>query len=293
MSDSPKNTESYARPETGTSVVDPTLVRLVPPFRGDERGRAYVLARPDAQIVKQLVQPKLHDWLTSPLLEFDLMPDQYWLPPLAGMKPGDFTRMPWRSLIIHQKSEMICRARKCALGEHDEFLGRRVDDLVELEWWSGPRPVGSAFINNETAFLEECIWHDDGTILEYLINKCAAIVRYLSICNEHVVEVTQDEGTITPRQAKTARRKPWLSPATRRIILLDPLKARQYGHRIDRGGTHASPHPHQRLGHWANLRHERYKNKRGERIWVKPAWVGDREWVFEGNRYRVLSGAPQ
>lgn len=118
--------------------------------------------------------------------------------------------------------------------------------------------------------------------------QCTELMRYLTSCPEHLVEVAR-EAPPTPREIKTRKTKPWASPLFRRVILLDPTKATLYGHRIDRGGAHASPHPHQRRGHWATLRADRYGDNRGKQVWRRPAWVGDREWVFEGNRYKVVT----
>lgn len=121
---------------------------------------------------------------------------------------------------------------------------------------------------------------------------CAAVaIQYLSQCPEHLVEVrsigTQQDAHLRRKAAKTAQKKPWLREGLPSIILLDPTQAKAYGHRINRGGSHASPIPHQRRGHWRHLKADRFKSKRP--VWVRPAWIGDKEWVFNGNTYKVLS----
>lgn len=143
------------------------------------------------------------------------------------------------------------------------------------------------------------IIHEDGgrkENVEIMIRMISTTVslaawhcRYLAQCPEQLIEITPaPDAKRRRRAAKTAKKKPWLREDRPHIILLDPTKARQYGHRIDRGGTHASPIPHQRLGNWATLKHEKYGKRRGEKIWRPPTWVGDKEWVFRGSRYRVL-----
>jgi len=53
-------------------------------------------------------------------------------------------------------------------------------------------------------------------------------------------------------------------------------------------GTHASPIPHLRSGHWRKLKHERFK-KRGEFIWVKDTTVGgELTWEHQNTFYRVI-----
>jgi hypothetical protein len=60
--------------------------------------------------------------------------------------------------------------------------------------------------------------------------------------------------------------------------------------RRDPDGTHASPIPHHRRGHWMRLadrcRHARLMGK--EKVFVKPTIVGDPKWESEKNFYEVL-----
>ena len=85
-------------------------------------------------------------------------------------------------------------------------------------------------------------------------------------------------------------KKPWLREDLPSIVLLDPNKPKTFREHTTPIGTHASPTPHQRLGHYANLRSEKFKNKKGQRIWRKGTWVGDEEWVFNGRHYKLLKG---
>lgn len=72
--------------------------------------------------------------------------------------------------------------------------------------------------------------------------------------------------------------------------ILDPEAVRTvYSKRTDLGGTHASPVLHLRRGHKVTLRSERYKFRRGEVIYRRPTWVGDRECEVGKLRYRVVS----
>lgn len=92
-------------------------------------------------------------------------------------------------------------------------------------------------------------------------------------------------------RGKTRWKAPWCLTSLPRAVVLDgdraPTDARS-------GGTSFAPtdrevRPHRRRGHYKTLRSERFKHKRGERVWVRPAWVGPREWVLGGTTYRVVT----
>lgn len=110
---------------------------------------------------------------------------------------------------------------------------------------------------------------------------------FLSCNDAHYVEVKASTDTNMPMQA---RKKPWIRPDLPKLIMLERGAAIKYGHRVDRGGTHAAPEPHARRGNWAQLRSPKFKHKLGQRVWRKPSWVGDKEWVWQGQTYRVLDG---
>ena len=117
-----------------------------------------------------------------------------------------------------------------------------------------------------------------------------AAFSYLEETDEHLVEVRPPpitEPRMKRKAAKTKRLFPWLDQNAPRVILLDPSK--QYpSHGRSFRGTHAPPIPHQRRAHWRTLRSERYGKRRGERVRVRSAWIGDREWIHRGSVYHVL-----
>jgi hypothetical protein len=117
-------------------------------------------------------------------------------------------------------------------------------------------------------------------------------LNYFTTTDKHLVKVFPTAKP-TKREQKTAKLKPWLRTDYPRIILLDSTSAKQYGHggNTDSGRTHASPRIHQRRGHWRTLLNERFKSDEDgapRKIWVRPAWVGEREWNYAGNTYKVL-----
>ena len=87
------------------------------------------------------------------------------------------------------------------------------------------------------------------------------------------------------REEKTERLKPWVAPRRETYIIIDPERARDYGHPSgelpDTLGHHASPIPNARRGHWRKLAPDR-------KTWVRPAWIGVREWQHEGQSYKIL-----
>jgi len=104
----------------------------------------------------------------------------------------------------------------------------------------------------------------------------------------HMVRVRQD---LPPernhKNAKAAAKRPWIREGLPTYILIDPDRVADY--RPAGGttsGTHLSPRPHERRGHWRQLRAERYREKK--LMWIKPAWIGDTEWTCEGQTYKVV-----
>jgi len=76
----------------------------------------------------------------------------------------------------------------------------------------------------------------------------------------------------------------------RYIVLDKDAVIKRYKMRKDHGATHASPAPHLRRGHFMTLSHDRYVNLKGQRIPVRPSWVGSREWTGgRGLKYKVVS----
>jgi hypothetical protein len=86
------------------------------------------------------------------------------------------------------------------------------------------------------------------------------------------------------REEKTERLKPWVAQRRRAFIMIDPARAGDYVHpsstRPESPGHHASPVLHPRRGHWRHLAADR-------KTWVRPAWVGAREWQYERRTYRI------
>jgi hypothetical protein len=132
--------------------------------------------------------------------------------------------------------------------------------------------------------------------LKHYIYLMLGTLAYLTQSDEYLVEVTPQAPRLSVDKQKQHEKKPSLREDLPHFILLDPARVAEYGHpsaqKPGQKGSHASPHPHTRRGHWAMLRHERFARDdegRPRRVWRKQAWVGATEWT-DGlhQRYRVL-----
>lgn len=110
------------------------------------------------------------------------------------------------------------------------------------------------------------------------------LMNYLKYGDKHLVEVTPSK----PPKKNSAlhKKRPWAGATGPRILLLDRMPTTQ-----SKGtGTHASPKPHRRRGHWKTLRHPRYRHhpQYQQKIYCKPSFVGPRQVSYEGNIYRLV-----
>ena len=111
------------------------------------------------------------------------------------------------------------------------------------------------------------------------------LMRYIKYGDKHAVEVVSEK---PPKAAKSiiSRNRPWLAAKGPRVLLLDRMPTTQG----PGTGTHASPKPHRRRGHWKTLSHPRYRHhpQYQKKIYVKPSFVGPRQTTYEGNIYRLV-----
>lgn len=71
--------------------------------------------------------------------------------------------------------------------------------------------------------------------------------------------------------------------------ILEPSKIREIMHiKTPPAGSHRSPIPHERSGHFRTLRHPKYGENVGKTVWIKPVWVGDSESIVGNKFYKVI-----
>jgi len=123
-------------------------------------------------------------------------------------------------------------------------------------------------------------------ISEHVLGCCLKLMTYMKYGEKHAVEkfpAKEKKKAVGP----LAEKRPWLNASGPHILLLDRLPSTQKPHQ---GGTHASPKPHRRRGHWKTLNHPRYRRhpQYQKKIFVKPSFVGPKQVSYEGNIYRLV-----
>jgi len=115
------------------------------------------------------------------------------------------------------------------------------------------------------------------------IQTVQAMHLWLKESDKHPVEVTPVK---KPVLSPLNKDKPWRRATGPRILFLDRMPTTQ----AENTGTHASPKPHRRRGHWRELSHPRYRHhpQYKQKIWVKPSFIGPEQAVYDGNLYRLI-----
>ena len=115
------------------------------------------------------------------------------------------------------------------------------------------------------------------------IQTVQAMHVWLKESDRHPVEVMPVK---QPKLSPLNKDKPWRRATGPRILFLDRMPTTE----AESTGTHASPKPHQRRGHWRELSHPRYRHhpQYKQKIWVKPSFIGPEQAEYEGNLYRLI-----
>ncbi len=113
-------------------------------------------------------------------------------------------------------------------------------------------------------------------------------VIYINYPAHIIIEETPQLTTKEQRQRDKAKKpiSAFIRKPRVRVVTLEQLKIMRHA---GGAGTHASPIPHQRIGHWRTLKSEKFINKRFQRIWINDMQVGDLSWSDERTTYRVIS----
>lgn len=113
----------------------------------------------------------------------------------------------------------------------------------------------------------------------------ALILAMISHPSNYIVK---ESPQLTPREARrieSGKRFPDAKRPRYIIVDHDVLVGMQKP-----AGTHASPIPHRRRGHWMRLSERcRHAKERGlEKVFVRDCYVGNRDFIVSGRRYQVL-----
>jgi len=118
-----------------------------------------------------------------------------------------------------------------------------------------------------------------------ITERSQLIWYYAKYGDKHIVEVVPTK-TKTQKKSALHKNRPWTTASGPHILFLDRMPTTQK----EGTGTHASPKPHRRRGHWKTLNHPRFRHhpQYQQKIYVKPSFVGPRQTTYEGNIYRLV-----
>lgn len=121
------------------------------------------------------------------------------------------------------------------------------------------------------------------------MKETASILEQLTAISHpqnYIVRVTPNLTPREHRQVGAGEPRP-MRKAPHFIVVDHDILVRMSG---DHYGTHASPVPHERRGHWRRLaercRHAKLSGK--EKVFVRPTYVGERNFEDPKNKYEVL-----
>lgn len=212
------------------------------------------------------------------------VPDEYWsvtrimaAPHLRGGRPAEMGEGAEAFVVVSY-----------AVADSRHATASRVRGVWFEGLGDGKFGVGlsdSLLVQGDTAVTERQEEGDRGEQLERA-KIDLTMVAAISHPANYVVRVTP---ALSPREERRAAagkpRPPAKSPHF--IVVDHDVLVGMSGRST---GTHASPVPHERRGHWRRLS-ERCRHARmlgGERTWVGPAYVGERSFTDGKNAYEVL-----
>ena len=171
-------------------------------------------------------------------------------------------------------------------GEKEEMIAFQ-DDSDDLKPWWFYFPTKSTddfYIKNSIRYESQ---EEGGSCVAKTLVEVGTMHQYLKYGNRHAVEVLPNPKKLAKAKRSSLNRdRPWNTASGPHILFLDRMPATQK----QGTGTHASPKPHRRRGHWKTLNHPRFRHhpQYQQKIYVKPSFVGPRQTTYEGNIYRLV-----
>jgi len=131
---------------------------------------------------------------------------------------------------------------------------------------------------------EERLTH--ATMLGHVARAATRAIEQANSPANWVVKVVDEHARVVKRQGKRTKER-----RTRYIVVPDRDLDRVL--RLpNEGGDYIERAPHRRRAHYRRLTSQRYRLKRGQRVFVKESWVGPKESIHGGERYEVLTSLP-
>jgi hypothetical protein len=130
----------------------------------------------------------------------------------------------------------------------------------------------------------------DSDFQKMIATNTGALIRQAALICHPSNYYVKVEPKLTPREARRVAAK--LDPHPIRkaphFIVIDHEQLVELN-RKHGGGTHATPVPHHRRGHWRNVADCFYNAKlKGEKLWVRPAYVGETKFEDDKAIYNVM-----
>jgi hypothetical protein len=112
-------------------------------------------------------------------------------------------------------------------------------------------------------------------------------IRWINKADHYTVQV---DAALLKRRGKRKKSRISRMHERPRYIVLTRAEIAERWHRVHRGGTHASPMPHLRRGHYRTLRAARYGDSKGKRLWIRATHVNGKcvEWRDGDVTYKVI-----
>lgn len=130
----------------------------------------------------------------------------------------------------------------------------------------------------------------DPKLQTWLTEESRPVIKQIAAISHPANYVVQVNPRLTDRETRrVASGKVFPAQKTQHYVVVDHDVLVQMSGR-EATGTHASPVPHHRRGHWMRLG-ERCREARAagkERVWVRPTYVGDQEFADVRNEYKVM-----
>lgn len=211
----------------------------------------------------------------------------------ADTPPGSTTaKRDDRAARVEQHAQLMAQAREAMVSAKragDIHKARRMEALIAdaeqaQDRWLALLPQLDA-ATEEVSDLGDRFSDTAVVAVGEVFQTALRQVNWINKPDHYTVEI----GPSAPprKRKKKGDRATRLGDRTRHIVLTKHEIAEAW-HRVHRGGTHASPLPHLRRGHYRTLLSDRYKQKR--RVWVRATHVNGQcvEWRDGDVRYKVV-----
>lgn len=167
-------------------------------------------------------------------------------------------------------------------------IDKKQNILEDLKFITAPDNTNKKLehiINSTTnTFLINC--DNILTDLRHAIESIITVFHWSEIHHKFLIR-KQSSTPYTPREIKTAKKKPWLRTNLHHYIYLNKLPS-DHPTSSKPSGDGLSKRGHNRRAHWRYLKADCYKQAKDKRVRVKETWVGPTKTTYHNSTYTVL-----